>query len=337
MNSVFSYFSAKQRDPDIADPEELLLSGFESGSPPSHGEKMCVVENSSSSPSLLRHTCSLHRNLADLHPTINMNFTGNRLADCDAPDRYRHVHMSGFDFTMSYENLYDVLTYPVDSDEDRDWNVMPLKQSQPNKPTPHLLCTAPLPTKQIHEDLVFKSYQCQDHVDKRGLTQQRRFSDHTEHCDGGTLGSKCSDSVRRQAANNAMLNYSSHHEDNRPRWRWKDTEFCDITCGRSNNLTTGHTSPVDTDSLSWATEVDSRQCHAFCHKSSPVEAIEICGDRGMTVDISQQRPPIWCLDCHENLIAVGCANGRLEFWEGTTGTFKVMDQSLLYLRFNGLG
>ncbi|KAL7307009.1 hypothetical protein TKK_0000758 [Trichogramma kaykai] len=31
---------------------------------------------------------------------------------------------------------------------------------------------------------------------------------------------------------------------------------------------------------------------------------------------------IWCMDYQENLIAIGCANGSIEFWEGTTGKFK---------------
>jgi len=34
-------------------------------------------------------------------------------------------------------------------------------------------------------------------------------------------------------------------------------------------------------------------------------------------------PPIWCMDCRENLVVIGCANGRLEFWEGSSGSFKV--------------
>ncbi|XP_076652872.1 SREBP cleavage activating protein [Halictus rubicundus] len=33
---------------------------------------------------------------------------------------------------------------------------------------------------------------------------------------------------------------------------------------------------------------------------------------------------IWCMDYQENLIVVGCANGSLEFWEGTTGRFKCL-------------
>ncbi|XP_046420988.1 sterol regulatory element-binding protein cleavage-activating protein isoform X1 [Neodiprion fabricii] len=42
-----------------------------------------------------------------------------------------------------------------------------------------------------------------------------------------------------------------------------------------------------------------------------------------TVQITSQNvSPIWCIDYQENLIVVGCANGNLEFWEGTTGLLK---------------
>lgn len=41
-------------------------------------------------------------------------------------------------------------------------------------------------------------------------------------------------------------------------------------------------------------------------------------------DESVQPSPIWCLDYLENLIVVGCANGRIEFWEGTLGKLKVI-------------
>lgn len=33
--------------------------------------------------------------------------------------------------------------------------------------------------------------------------------------------------------------------------------------------------------------------------------------------------PVWCMDYVDNLIVIGCADGRLEFWEGTTGKLKV--------------
>lgn len=39
--------------------------------------------------------------------------------------------------------------------------------------------------------------------------------------------------------------------------------------------------------------------------------------------------PIWCLDFLDNLIVIGCADGRLEFWEGTTGSFKVGDNGAI--------
>uniref|UniRef100_A0A182Y706 Sterol regulatory element-binding protein cleavage-activating protein n=1 Tax=Anopheles stephensi TaxID=30069 RepID=A0A182Y706_ANOST len=35
-----------------------------------------------------------------------------------------------------------------------------------------------------------------------------------------------------------------------------------------------------------------------------------------------QVSPIWCLDFLDNLIVIGCADGRLEFWEGSSGSFK---------------
>ncbi|XP_026284817.1 sterol regulatory element-binding protein cleavage-activating protein isoform X1 [Frankliniella occidentalis] len=35
-------------------------------------------------------------------------------------------------------------------------------------------------------------------------------------------------------------------------------------------------------------------------------------------------PPIWCIDCRENIVVLGCANGRLEFWEGASGRFKCL-------------
>lgn len=40
-------------------------------------------------------------------------------------------------------------------------------------------------------------------------------------------------------------------------------------------------------------------------------------------DTNNKVPSIWCMDYMDNLIVLGCSNGRLEFWEGTTGKFKV--------------
>lgn len=37
--------------------------------------------------------------------------------------------------------------------------------------------------------------------------------------------------------------------------------------------------------------------------------------------------PIWCIDCKNNLVVLGCVDGCLEFWECLTGKLKV---SLLF-------
>uniref|UniRef100_A0A182N3C3 Sterol regulatory element-binding protein cleavage-activating protein n=1 Tax=Anopheles dirus TaxID=7168 RepID=A0A182N3C3_9DIPT len=46
--------------------------------------------------------------------------------------------------------------------------------------------------------------------------------------------------------------------------------------------------------------------------------------RQTTATATQQHEvsPIWCLDFLDNLIVIGCADGRLEFWEGSSGSFK---------------
>ncbi|XP_018321983.1 sterol regulatory element-binding protein cleavage-activating protein [Agrilus planipennis] len=41
-------------------------------------------------------------------------------------------------------------------------------------------------------------------------------------------------------------------------------------------------------------------------------------------DCVNKPSPIWCMDYVDNLIAIGCADGTLEFWEGTTGKFKCL-------------
>jgi hypothetical protein len=52
------------------------------------------------------------------------------------------------------------------------------------------------------------------------------------------------------------------------------------------------------------------------------------------VNCIQQHPnmkssPIWSLDFIDNLIVIGCADGRLEFWEGTTGSLRTVYENEL--------
>ncbi|KOX73423.1 Sterol regulatory element-binding protein cleavage-activating protein [Melipona quadrifasciata] len=61
---------------------------------------------------------------------------------------------------------------------------------------------------------------------------------------------------------------------------------------------------------------------AKLNSSSIVDNLAVNPDK--IVQFSHEVSPIWCMDYQENLIVVGCANGSLEFWEGTTGKFKCL-------------
>lgn len=45
------------------------------------------------------------------------------------------------------------------------------------------------------------------------------------------------------------------------------------------------------------------------------------------VQTNESWSPIWCLDYLDNLIVIGCADGRLEFWEASTGNLKCIYES----------
>ncbi|KXJ69369.1 hypothetical protein RP20_CCG027398 [Aedes albopictus] len=57
-------------------------------------------------------------------------------------------------------------------------------------------------------------------------------------------------------------------------------------------------------------------------ESPTTSASGVAGASATVRKKTYQPSPIWCLDFLDNLIVIGCADGRLEFWEGTTGNFK---------------
>lgn len=62
--------------------------------------------------------------------------------------------------------------------------------------------------------------------------------------------------------------------------------------------------------------------------ASGVNGIE--ENKSICCSVSDIKPsPIWCVDYMDDLIALGCGDGHLEFWEGTTGKFKVMLSSFI--------
>ncbi|KYQ48506.1 Sterol regulatory element-binding protein cleavage-activating protein [Trachymyrmex zeteki] len=78
----------------------------------------------------------------------------------------------------------------------------------------------------------------------------------------------------------------------------------------------GHIRIWDSTSGEQLAHIDRRQFFSVGSTSS------INTDR--TIQSSPIIAAIWCMDYQENLIVVGCANGSLEFWEGTTGRFKCL-------------
>lgn len=44
-------------------------------------------------------------------------------------------------------------------------------------------------------------------------------------------------------------------------------------------------------------------------------------------------PSIWCMDFADDLIVLGCSDGRLEFWEASTAKFHVSLTLLLIINF----
>lgn len=56
-----------------------------------------------------------------------------------------------------------------------------------------------------------------------------------------------------------------------------------------------------------------------------VKCNEGAGEKGEGVEVSQ----VWCMDYSDNLIAVGCSDGQIEFWEGTTGKLRVRFKIIL--------
>lgn len=55
---------------------------------------------------------------------------------------------------------------------------------------------------------------------------------------------------------------------------------------------------------------------------SPLEDIRGCR---FCFDVAEEVPPVWCMDCQENLVVLGTGAGRLEIWDSFSGYLKVFD------------
>ncbi|KAK6639923.1 hypothetical protein RUM43_008200 [Polyplax serrata] len=89
----------------------------------------------------------------------------------------------------------------------------------------------------------------------------------------------------------------------------------------------------------WTTPVE--HCNFMTENSD-------CGKS--SINNTKAVPPIWCMDCLENVIAVGCSDGQIEFWDCTSGglqcsfddgshvgvtSVKLCDNKVVVARLNG--
>ncbi|XP_066301686.1 sterol regulatory element-binding protein cleavage-activating protein-like isoform X2 [Branchiostoma lanceolatum] len=48
----------------------------------------------------------------------------------------------------------------------------------------------------------------------------------------------------------------------------------------------------------------------------------VFGESAAGMEEESVATPIWCLGCHDNLVVAGCSNGRIEVWDGLSGSLK---------------
>ncbi|XP_071803083.1 sterol regulatory element-binding protein cleavage-activating protein-like isoform X2 [Asterias amurensis] len=58
----------------------------------------------------------------------------------------------------------------------------------------------------------------------------------------------------------------------------------------------------------------------FSFDESLLRQLEAGGDSGMTSSLVGVPPPlIWCMECSDHMVVVGCSNGRIELWDPSNG------------------
>jgi WD40 repeat protein len=66
----------------------------------------------------------------------------------------------------------------------------------------------------------------------------------------------------------------------------------------------------------------------FCFSKFEQMKKDINGPRSSTNSIetgleNPASPSVWCMDCVDGIIILGCANGRIEIWDTVSGQLKV--------------
>lgn len=61
--------------------------------------------------------------------------------------------------------------------------------------------------------------------------------------------------------------------------------------------------------------------------SAPNSQLQGRSSSNSSNDSNEVLSSVWCMDCSDQLILVGCAHGRIEAWDARSGAFKVIRES----------
>ncbi|GLH11360.1 F-box/WD repeat-containing protein 7 [Gryllus bimaculatus] len=335
------YFSMLQR-PSLSQSEvkmeELSFSDYESGSPPSHGE--ASLEEAA-------HRNQQFWDFPDLQPSINTNFTTrpHHVEQENYQKSDDHLRKRGFFYGSKYEDIYREYRHPSESYKTRDEKKFDysnqgegVKSDTHHKGFLRSRSSVPVLGQEKREetfasalDPISVSYQnvhsgCKTEdgpeIEALNCECDQLLNTNEEHtCSHINDSSQCCNCSYPQKGK-LLQRHSSEKEIRRLSELGKDSE----NLWTSNEVVNSHSIRLKNQSSGSLGgnshgEVNKRLQHGV-PVSVPYSAVGT--DSNIVLSDVQSVPPIWCLDCHENLIAIGCASGRIEFWEGSTGKLKCL-------------
>lgn len=105
-------------------------------------------------------------------------------------------------------------------------------------------------------------------------------------------------------------------------------ERFDVVCDKNENIKTEDQSDSEVEPDQWTGDVSVRLRSTSESGTPDKKEDNVSSVNENCMDIS----PIWCLDCQDNIIVVGCASGVVEVWDASTGKLKVciMAQTILF-------
>lgn len=335
-----SYFISLQKSSTGSDIklEEQSFSDYESGSPPSRGE---------TSDEISQRNNQFFWDLPDLQSSIVTNFSSRPSSWENRSVPNVKQRKGGFYYGSKYEELYREHQYSrscTSSDFQRsDLNWLSEEKRRQNHCKRHSDCDSmpfcseslsSVPTLErgrrdicdsLNENSNVCSFQtshyssCEEGADIESancVSEQNITFVESCVCSSRSCGGSCSCVVREKDLFHERSGIDSRIQEMRGNEHFSETlETMSPSFGSVRNKS----SLRDPFSARKTSRLLPTMSFAITNPNSPTAT-----DCSKVYSNNTQVPPIWCLDCHENLIVVGCASGRLEFWEGSTGKFKCL-------------